>query len=131
MVCITLFDGFGCHGHACVAMPETSINMPTQAWAWHRYLCRTISRLQKTRLCQGNEWVGQGNEWVAGGRSEAKPQCAAPWGTAARHPASLLNAISLLALRRRGADGHLFVKSFSAGKFSFETALCTFNGKSL
>ncbi len=31
MACITLFDGFGCHGHACVAMPETSINMPAQA----------------------------------------------------------------------------------------------------
>ena len=24
--------------------------MPTQAWAWHRYLCRTISPLQSTRV---------------------------------------------------------------------------------
>ena len=25
----------GCHVHARVDMPETSMNMPTQAWAWH------------------------------------------------------------------------------------------------
>ncbi len=25
----------GCHVHACVDMPKTSINMPTLAWAWH------------------------------------------------------------------------------------------------
>ncbi len=25
----------GCHAHACVGMPGTAKNMPTQAWAWH------------------------------------------------------------------------------------------------